>query len=178
MNSYLQSKKHGDIAEKFVIELFKNIGCQCEGFIQKNSFYDMSINYGLNTFHIEVKFDRMSDSTKNLAIEYWNPKKNVQSGITTSKADFWVYCFNSPLEAHFVALKDLLRYINENKPIRIVEKGGDDNASLLLYDRDSIISSIFWRIDNLDEESFKSGLNLFLDERLKNFNEKGLKNAS
>lgn len=39
----------------------------------------------------EVKSDRLSEQTWNFCIEYYNTKKGWPSGITTSKADYYVY---------------------------------------------------------------------------------------
>ncbi len=120
---------------------------------------------GIYTILLEVKFDKMSKFTGNLAFEFWNPKKNEPSGLTASKSDFWVYCFNSPLEAYIVELSVLKDYIELHPAKKVIHVGGDKNASLYLYDKDQIVADIFWRIDELDPNALNAGLQTIVNTR-------------
>lgn len=155
----------GTQAENFVIQLFNNGGWRCENATKGNAEWDIKIFKGLLQLSFEVKFDKMSEKTGNIAIEYFNPKKNKESGLTISTADFWIYCWGNPLEAYLVSLKWLKKYIDRTKPFRHIDKGGDNNASLLLYKRDKMVNEVFWRIDNISIEELNIGLINYINNR-------------
>lgn len=93
-----------------------------------NKNYDLVIiKDGIKT-KIEVKCDRLSYKTGNLAIEYIY--KNQPSGIKTSKADYYIYFVIHPDNKHTVykfpieKLKILCRG-------RRSVTGGDNNKSIM-----------------------------------------------
>lgn len=118
----------------------------------------------------------MSCKTGNIAIEFWNPKKNKPSGINVTTSDFWIYCLGNPLETYLISVERLKEFVEQNKPFRIIDVGGDDNASLMLYKKDAIISQ-FIRIDNIDKDELNWLLNEFISNRNSMFFKKELDNA-
>jgi len=64
-------------------------------------FYDWDIkltyekNWVTKEVTYEVKCDRKSEETGNFCIEYFNTRKQEPSGISTSKADYYVYFADS-----------------------------------------------------------------------------------
>lgn len=92
-------------------------------------------------YKIEVKFDRMATNTGNLAIEFYNTKLNKPSGIDATRSDFWVVVLE-PFSAYIANVVELKKYIEDNKPVRIVH-GGDDNSMMRLYKKDLIIPAVF-----------------------------------
>tara|TARA_R110001606_G_scaffold380790_1_gene541498 strand:+ start:432 stop:782 length:351 start_codon:yes stop_codon:yes gene_type:complete len=75
---------------------------------------------------VEVKTDYKATDTGNVFIEYYSRGKD--SGITTSKADF--YCFvTSNVNITFIGIQELKKkcrkYLNTNRDV----KGGDNNTS-------------------------------------------------
>lgn len=179
--SFPKDVKIGNKAETACLSLLINAGWQCEKAPKACKEYDFLAQKDIYTILFEIKNDRMTSVTGNLAFEFWNPKKNEPSGLLVSKADFWVYCFGSPLEIHIVELPILKRYIEDTKPKKIIDVGGDKNASLYLYDREQIITDIFWRIDTLEPNNLDLGIKAIVCARnqlntltdVKNF-EKGL----
>lgn len=113
-------------------------------------FHDVIFNYKKKKYTVEVKYDLMAEKTGNIAIETYNPKSNKPSGINITKAHFW--CHILPSEGFnyifMTTVKRLKNYVAANKPKKIIECGGDKNATLYLYD-DAKLLSIFNRIDSI-----------------------------
>ena len=85
---------------------------------KKFSDYDIrtfSKKKGYRTY--EIKVDRISWKTSNVAIEYMNNNKN--SGINTTKADYYIYfCLHQNLDTYDVykiKTKKLKKIIENNK---------------------------------------------------------------
>lgn len=70
----------------------------------------------------EVKADRMTNSTKNIAIEY--NCNNQDSGIITSTADYWIYFVCDTNKYYEVPRQDILAMI-ESKNYHRTVRGGD-----------------------------------------------------
>ena len=79
---------------------------------------------------IEVKTDRMTESTGNVYIEY--ESRGKPSGIKTTQADYWVYKVGKgkAIVIETLELKKLLRELIIDKRAITNVKGGDDNTSL------------------------------------------------
>jgi hypothetical protein len=101
---------------------------------------------------VEVKTDAMSEKTGNIAVETFNTKLCKPSGITSTTAQFWCYCFLNG-QIWIAKVTTLRSFLGETKPFREIPSGGDDNAYLVLYKRDVILGQCFVRIDNLPVES-------------------------
>ncbi len=153
---FQNSKKLGNFAENFVQELLVKSGLG----VTKNEAkgkedllkYDLKV-YRLNMSRlIEVKFDIMASQTGNIAIEYYNPKIKKDSGIASTKSDFWVYVFQNPLEAWITQVSSLKNYIELECPVKDVF-GGDKNSYMKIYNKNQMLEDIFTRIDNLDKYS-------------------------
>jgi len=90
--------------------------------------YDVLIETeeGIKTY--EIKHDKMSNKTGNLALEFHSRGK--PSGISTSQADFWIY----KLEDGFykISLNELKQLVNDKKYIRTVS-GGDMGSFTRMY---------------------------------------------
>ena len=168
--TYAISKRIGNQAEEAVIDLLENFGLLCSKSQGKNSFYDIeAITPDGQTLFFEVKFDKMSCVTQNLAIEYFNPKLNKLSGISVTDSDFWIFAFGHPLQLWLAGVADLKDYIGRNPPFKVIDVGGDKNASLYLYKKDKLLSEIFIRIDNLEKDTLTSMLNLYINNRNEDF---------
>jgi hypothetical protein len=131
-------KAIGDCAEDELIELLKSIGLTVEKNTDKTKFYDYDVCacHENDWISFEVKNDVMSGKTGNLAIEYWNSKKNAPSGVMATKASYWVHKFNGKL--HYCLVADLKNFLDKTPPKRIIKSGGDDNADLFLYTIETI----------------------------------------
>jgi hypothetical protein len=158
----------------FVIQLLEKAGMTGEKSVGKNSFYDIKSEVALDgigehTIFYEIKYDLMSSKTGNLALEFFNPKSGKPSGIMITSSDFWIFCFNEPIEAWLCGVNALKAYIDANKPKRIVDVAGDKNASLMLYSREKLCAELFRRIDNMEKEEFRNIISAYINERGNNY---------
>lgn len=151
--------------EELVVKTLQIDGIECDINEDKdtNIYYDIACKMGRKKFTVEVKSDYMAEKTGNLAIEYYNSKKGTPSGVTVTKADLWVHCIKdgTNLTVWATSVKNLKAFIAAEEPIKKVEFGGDDNASLLLYS-DYHILEIFERLDNLPENQIKKAIKRLL----------------
>ena len=118
-----------------------------------NSDFDLMALLNTKYFTVEVKYDMREARSRNVAIEFFNPKSGKPTGIDVTKADLWVHVLTNPLSAWVTNVGLLRRYIRDNDPLRIVECGGDENASFFLYKREKIFSDIFQQLDGLSPVS-------------------------
>ena len=85
--SFVKSKKFGDYAESQVINIFSSLGKTTPN---NTIDYDILVEFDI-PFTIEVKYDLYAEKSGNIAIEYFNTKKQAASGLYPTKADFWVH---------------------------------------------------------------------------------------
>lgn len=102
--------------------------------------YDVIAEYAGKTLTFEVKNDAMSAKTGNIALEYWNSKKNTPSGLYRTTANFWVHKFDGVL--WISPVPELLNFTKTVKPHRMIAGGGDDNADLFLYRKESFKNAV------------------------------------
>lgn len=140
----LRDLEIGESAEKKIIDLYNRCGYPSIKNKDSNerSYYDIISDYnkGHGTFTTEVKHDLYANKSGNIAIETFNPKTGKDSGLSITRADLWVHITDIP---YITSVKKLKRYVEENKPFRIISCGGDDNATLYLYRADIILDAIF-----------------------------------
>jgi hypothetical protein len=149
----------GKQGEKLVEKIFQknNVEFNLNTDKEKLKDYDALSKIGKKKFTIEIKFDWLSQKTGNLAIEYFNSAKGEKSGIDGTKADIWIHIIldqDNPT-AWATSVKKLKDFIKNNKPWKVVERAGDGNASLYLYNDMKILEAIFSRIDMINEDEFK-----------------------
>lgn len=90
--NFLDDLKDGHQAEEEVIELLPYHFPGIEGIERSTSKgYDIQASFKGDTLTFEVKYDIAVERTGNIAIEY--ESRGKQSGIVTSKANYWVYKF-------------------------------------------------------------------------------------
>lgn len=142
----------GRLAEDRISRLLELAGATITKPEGKFKPYDLSVSLGKMQFTVEVKYDVMAVDTGNIAIEYENCRDSTASGITATEADLWAHCIKDGTNiVVFVCPVSVLKeYINTNKPKRVVNFAGDQNASLMLYGMDEILEAIFTRIDVME----------------------------
>lgn len=144
---------NGKIAEDLIESFFKELDCDTER--STGRFYDWDLKCKLKrkNFTVEVKYDYMSGKTGNVCIETWNTKKDEPSGLTATKAKVWAVCIpdGDHITIWMCKTKDLRDFVDNNAPKRTLEKAGDNNARILLYD-DFHILSIFEKMDHLTKD--------------------------
>lgn len=106
-----------------------------------NSDFRFDLEFGIiegeSWFHdiltnkkVEVKYDRLTQKTGNIYIEYMSRGK--LSGISTTEADFWVYKI-SETQAIVIEtneLKSKIKHLVSIGKAKSNVKGGDNNTSL------------------------------------------------
>lgn len=143
----------GKLAEQRVISMFNKLGVPCKKSDKELLEYDIEFEISGKKRTAEVKFDMMAEKTGNLAIEYWNSKKDTASGISATKANLWIICILDDINITMWAtsVKSMKKFLEENTPKRIISKAGDKNAELYLYDADFMLKTIFHRLDDITE---------------------------
>jgi hypothetical protein len=149
----------GRCGEKRFTTILESYGFECLQNTNKNilELWDVKIEVNGFNFSFEVKFDMLAKTTRNVAIEYYNPKKNSNSGISATNADFWVFVFDKPPEIYLAGTQQLRQYIDKNASVRDVF-GGDNNSYMKLFNKEKILSEVFVRIDNLQKDEFVNEL--------------------
>lgn len=144
----------GKYGERITTELLSKVG-NCihnkAGDITQWKKYDLLValeNGDVVTF--EVKYDRMATWTKNIAIEYFNPKTNLPSGIECTEAKYWLIVLNKG-EIWLAETARLKQYIRDNPPYKDIF-GGDANSYMKIYKMNPLLNAIFTRIDQLSSE--------------------------
>ena len=122
--------------KKYEMELLKyldyNIYETKDGLFKE---YDLKIKINQKSTTYEVKADRITYKTNNIAIEYECSKK--KSGISTTKSDFYAYFIIKPndnYDLYIIPTKDIKAFIKENKYKRIVNGGDNYNSKMYLFD--------------------------------------------
>ena len=100
--------------------------------------YDVIAEYNNKYTTFECKSDLMAKKTGNVAIEYWNSRKNEPSGILITKARWWTHKIENII--WICEVKRLISFTNDEKPDKLVTKGGDKNADLFIYKVDRFTS--------------------------------------
>lgn len=157
----------GNSAEHFICYILARAEIDAKTAEDKGKCPDYDIEASLNrrVFTIEAKYDIYEARSGNVAIEFYNPKSGRPSGIDATKADLWVHVLAKPMTAWAVHTDRLRQYVKENKPLRVVTCGGDDNASMYLYRREKIFTDIFERLDGLSPASLRELLENLLGGR-------------
>lgn len=135
---FLRDFEVGATAEQYVAWLLQRAGYSVARSTGRDSDKDLCVSRGGLSCTIEVKFDRMSGATGNLAIEFWNPRSDLPSGITATRADYWVYVLEKPLVAYLVSVRSLVDFMAATQPLKSVRYAGDGNASIHLYKLESL----------------------------------------
>lgn len=155
----------GNKGEKEVIALLNKCGIVTEKEPDREKRYDHDLvcQLGKKKFTCEVKFDSMACQTGNLAIEWWNSKKDAPSGLTVTKANLWVHLIRdgSNIAVFIINTSKLRNFVNNTQAFKDIEKGGDNNASLKLFKLDDILPE-FTRIDNLHTDDIKKQIKSIL----------------
>lgn len=146
----------GKDGENIAIEVFQKHGLQVQTVPKElRRWYDFSVLLRDKEFQVECKYDLRANKTQNIAIEVGNSKTQKPAGIMLTKADIWCHVF-SPSSV-WLCSAALLRAYVQDCPfgfVRKIEGGGDGNADLLLFKRDSMLSLLFTEISGLDKNKF------------------------
>lgn len=112
----------------------------------------------------EAKLDKMAAQTGNVALEYWNCRSNTPSGLTSTRSHLWVHIIPAPLSCYIARISDLQSFVKTEKPLRVISRGGDGNASLYLYEMRHILPRVFFGLDVTHPSEIPSLLEFLLNE--------------
>jgi len=148
----------GQHGEFLVQQILAKINVDVE--FNHDKYYDIKAKIGKENVLIEVKLDLYAEKSGNIAIEFYNPKTMKFSGINITEANLWAHIVKLNDEYQvWLANVNLLKCFIEAFPAkRIIECGGDNNASLYLYDKDYIFDKVFVRIDNMETNELAENL--------------------
>lgn len=155
-NTFLRDLERGGKAEKKIIRLFTAAGfpSQVEQNRAKRSKWDVTSDYGQTAITVEVKLDEYEQRSGNVAIETHNPRLGKPSGLMATEAFLWAHVLKDGA-TWVTTVESLKDYVDKTKPKRIIECGGDDNATLKLYPSSQILPAVFTRIDTMDEDELQ-----------------------
>lgn len=154
MPRFLRDLDAGNKAEIMVKDIMAKCGIDSV-LSGRNSAHDLEHTCPC-VFTSEVKYDLYAAKSGNIAIEYYNPKSNKPSGLSATKADLWFHAVTKPASVWVTTVQQLKEYTNTKPPHKIVDVGGDDNASMYLYRQDVIFDDIFKRVDNLSPDELRT----------------------
>jgi hypothetical protein len=151
----LKELRQGEEGQNLLIDRLAKAGYLCSLSPPRTIGYDVICQLPPKTFTVEVKYDVMSTRTGNIAVEYWNSKQNKPSGITASTSNLWCYVIGSEKEIWLTPTSKLRLFVQNEKPVKSIENGGNKNSNMLIYEKNHICSA-FTRIDIMSNiEVFK-----------------------
>ncbi len=144
----------GAVAETRVVNLLRALQYDARLNTDKSQrwYYDIEVG-SPPTFTLEVKHDIYAHRSGNIAIETFNPKSAKNSGIMITESKLWCHVID---KIYVARTSELLNYVNTVTPKRIIPAGGDGNATLYLYERDTIVAAVFRELDESDLVAAKS----------------------
>lgn len=136
-----ESIAKGNTGEALVLLLLSKLGIEAV----KNQDYSLRYDYDLlckykdREFTVEVKWDKYSGRSRNVAIETHNTKSDTPSGVTVSKSDIWCQILGVEKDVNIVNTQKLKNFVRDETPHRVIQSGGDNNAKLHLYKFEHIL---------------------------------------
>lgn len=153
------NKKDGDYGELLVCNLYDTQQWYSDIVDMQTPFYklyDIKTTTAFAEFTTEVKYDKYQAKSGNIAIEIYNPKSDTESGLTSTRANFWAHVL-IPGVIYLITVSSLLDFAATQIPHRIIGCGGDNNSCMLLY-KDAIILPSFTQIDEYNVNNTIRGL--------------------
>lgn len=160
MSNIHKSFAIGNNGEKILLDYLNSIQIECgKNTDDAKHEYDVWCKLDGFTWTFEVKADVMSMRTGNLAIEFFNSRQKKPSGISATKADFWVLTFGHEMEGLWITKVEMLRdYLSAHKPKKKMHGIGDGNADIMLYPKEKMLKDLFVNISGLNQLMFKRTL--------------------
>ena len=111
--------------------------------------YDLKVYHNNKITRYEVKADRMTYKTKNIAIEY--ECRNKPSGITTTRAKKWAYFELIPngYILYLIPVRRIRKFIDLNMYKRTCSGGDNFQSQMYLFDRQVFKNYIIYHSKNI-----------------------------
>jgi len=125
-NTFVKDLKEANIIEDEMIKLLSKEG----DIIIKtpNNIIFKDYDFIINNIKYECKFDKMSDKTGNICIEF--EYNNNSSGINSTKADY--YIIKTYKSVYLIKVKKLKKLINNIENIKIMYGGYKKKSKMYL----------------------------------------------
>lgn len=161
---FAKDLKIGREGEDRVIQVLAEADLYC---VRNSTTQDLQGHDLLFWFHprerrLEVKYDIYESKSGNVALEYYNPRKRMPSGINATKSDIWVFVLKDGA-VWACRTDDLKKHFREKPCYRDIGCGGDDNASMKLYKREQLFGPLFIRLDSLEPAERYAAIACMLD---------------
>lgn len=129
---FKQDLELGEHYQSICLELFEHEKAE----IMKGNFkpYDLWLENEGERVTMEVKSDRLTLGTGNIAIEFECSGK--PSGITTTEADHWVYFVIGSRDYYLIPTMEIMKAITERRFTRTARGGDGWRANMYLFPRD------------------------------------------
>jgi len=151
---FLHDLARGGKAETLVAHLFVESGFPSVVDKKARAEWDLKSEYNGEYITTEVKYDAYEHKSGNVAIEVYNPYIGKPSGITVTQAFFWAHVLMDGV-VWLAPVSKLKEYLDNHPPGRIIDAGGDKNATLWLYSSKTILPNAFTRIDMMPAEELR-----------------------
>jgi hypothetical protein len=151
---FLHDLARGGKAQDLIVQMFNDAGFDSHMDKSARSEWDVVTAYRQDVITTEVKFDAYEQSSGNIAIEVYNPRLGKPSGVTVTKAFFWAHVLAGGV-VWLTPVTKLKDHLDKNAPGRIIDRGGDGNATLWLYASKEILPAAFTRVDTMEVDEFQ-----------------------
>ncbi len=151
---FLRDLARGGKAEMLVAHLLEEAGFPTKADKKARSEWDLQSEHDTEVITTEVKYDEYENKSGNVAIEVYNPRLGKPSGVTATKAFFWAHVLSGGV-IWLTPVKKLKEYLDNHAPRRIIDVGGDKNATLWLYSSKVILPAAFTRVDTMKSIELK-----------------------
>ena len=145
---FLFDLARGGQAEELVCKFLIAAGFPSHVDKTAGSKWDIKSEYGRTYITTEVKYDEYEHHSGNIAIEVYNPHLGQPSGITVTKAFFWVHVLKHEM-IWITPVSKLKKYLDNTAPGRVIDVGGDKNATLWLYPSQKILPKVFTHVNTM-----------------------------
>jgi hypothetical protein len=108
-------------------------------------YWDFNLTTANKKVYYEVKKDRVTKRTGNIAIEF--ECRNKPSGISITTADYYLYFIEGEQRYYEIPVAVLKKYIADKK-FHTRWRGGDDGVSLMYLFRREVFADYEWEYEH------------------------------
>ena len=146
---FLKDLGAGKVGENHVMDLLGKAGLNPQlNDKPKVNKWDIEFTFNNKLYTGEIKFDLYATKSGNIAIEYYNPKSKVDSGVNATDAILWFHLLEGP-KVHVCLVADLKKFLDEVLCDKHVKRGGQGgNSAMKLWQISNIFGPLMIEVDN------------------------------
>ena len=96
----------------------------------------------------EIKTERKHAQTRNICLEYWNPRSDKPSGVSASQSHLWVTVLTDSVWCvHTDALKQFVSTLAPGDGVRRLERIGDGNSNAFIVPDRLLLGPLYFRLE-------------------------------